>query len=418
MNLLNIQLPKNNFHNLIQLSTLKEHNVYSNWHGSTTYENSFGIYTLTEEDNSFLNSGLYVDPAAKDIPTNDDIIDYVQKFIDYYNIDILLVTDPNAAFLYTHFHNKIKYIGPPEKVARLETDKLYSKEIANNLNIKTPKVLKEGKYSDDDYGCSLNYPAIEKPSHTWGPAVNLFTEKDSKRAIELRDKNQYPRDIDTDYYIEEYICDMIETNVFFVIANGEYRITHTQQIIGENENKTIDGKVWYIGSYIKPLKPEVDIIVREQANIYLKEIAKMGGSYEGSFCGAYTSTGEWYFLEINVRPDIYNSTPTFMTGDNYIKGMFDDISLFEKAWDGIQCDKLLITTLNVDEEYPIHLHSKYDVALPNNLEIKDGKYYVSLFGTDRLKGCGTIIADHNISKEFVKEIEETTHWKFNEDPNP
>ena len=107
-----------------------------------------------------------------------------------------------------------------------------------------------------------------------------------------------------------------------------------------------------------------------------------------------------------------------MTGDNYIKGMFDDISLFEKAWDGIQCDKLLITTLNVDEEYPIHLHSKYDVALPNNLEIKDGKYYVSLFGTDRLKGCGTIIADHNISKEFVKEVEETTHWKFNEDPNP
>ena len=114
MNLLNIQLPKNNFHNLIQLSTLKEHNVYSNWHGSTTYENSFGIYTLTEEDNSFLNSGLYIDPVAKDIPTNDDIIDYVQKFIDYYNIDILLVTDPNAAFLYTHFHNKIKYIGPPE----------------------------------------------------------------------------------------------------------------------------------------------------------------------------------------------------------------------------------------------------------------------------------------------------------------
>ena len=27
----------------------------------------------------------------------------------------------------------------------------------------------------------------------------------------------------------------------------------------------------------------------------------MGGSYEGSFCGAYTSKGEWYFLEINVR---------------------------------------------------------------------------------------------------------------------
>ena len=48
MNLLNIQLPKNHFHTLLHLAQNKQHNVYSNWHYSTSYENTCGIYTLTE----------------------------------------------------------------------------------------------------------------------------------------------------------------------------------------------------------------------------------------------------------------------------------------------------------------------------------------------------------------------------------
>lgn len=403
MNLLNIQLPKNNFHSLLQHGT--KNNIYTNWHGSTTYENRLGIYTLTEEDNNFLDFSIYNNDK-------DAVIDYVKKFIDYYKIDTLQVTDPNAAFLHTYFHDKIKYIGPSELAARLETDKLFSKEIANSVGVKTPSILKQGKYSDSDYGTNLTFPTIEKPSHHWSPAVNLFNEEDAKKAIEIAGAKG-----DDEYFIEEYISDMIETNVFFVVANGEYKITHTQEIIGENLNKTIQQKVWYIGSYIKPLEPKVDLIVREQANIYLKEIAKMGGNYEGSFCGAYTSQGEWYFLELNARPDIFNSTPTFMIGDDYIKGMFEDISLFDKAWKDIKCDKLLITTFNPSDEYPIHLHEKYNVALPNNLEIQNNKFYVSEYGTDNDKGCGTIIADHNIPVEFIKEIEETTPWKFNEEPN-
>ena len=407
MNLLNIQLPKNHFHTLLHLAQNKQHNVYSNWHYSTSYENACGIYTLTEEDNIFLNN------AQKE-----EVIEYIHKFIDHYNIDILQVADPRKAYLHTHFKDKVLYIGPTEEAARLETNKLFSKEIANKVGIKTPKILKQGQYSDSDYGTNLTFPTIEKPANFWNSAVNLFNKKDAETAIELRNKGEHPtygHEFD-EYFIEEYIDDMIETNVFFVISNGEYRITHTQEIIGENLNKTIQQKVWYFGSYIKPLKPEVDIIVRKEAEIYLKEIAKMGGNYEGSFCGAYTSTGEWYFLEINVRPDIFNSTPTFMTGEDYIKGMFEDISLFEKAWKDVKCDKILITHHDCNTEYPLHLHEKYKVSLPNNLEFKDNKFYVSDFATDG-GGCGTIIADHNISKEFIKEIEETTTWTFNKDPN-
>ena len=36
---------------------------------------------------------------------------------------------------------------------------------------------------------------------------------------------------------------------------------------------------------------------------------------------------------------------------------------------------------------------------------------------DKITGAGTVIADHDIPKEFIKEIEETTDWTFNEEPN-
>ena len=407
MNILNIQLPKNHFHTLLHLAQNKEHNVYSNWHGSTSYENACGIYTLTPEDNSYIKG------------KQENVIGYIEKFIDYYNIDILQVADPTKAYLHTHFADKIKYIGPSEKAAKLECDKMFAKATAIKVGCKTPKILKTGKYSDDDYGTNLTFPAIEKPSHMWSPAINLFNEADAKRAIEKVKSTLHPQSGDTneEYFIEEYMGDMIETNVFFVIVNGEYRITHTQEIIGENLNKTIDQNVWYIGSYIKPLKPEVDIIVRKEAEKYLEYIAQFGGNYEGSFCGAYTSEGDWHFLELNARPDVFNSTPTFMTGEDYIKGMFEDISLFEKAWEGKTCDKLLITNVDKDEEYPFDLHKKYNVSIPNNLELINGKFFVSDYGVDIGDGCGTIIADHNISKEFIKEIEETTTWTFNKEPN-
>jgi len=407
MNILNIQLPKNHFHTLLHLAQNKEHNVYSNWHGSTSYENACGIHTLTPEDNSYIKG------------KQENVIGYIEKFIDYYNIDILQVADPTKAYLHTHFADKIKYIGPSEKAAKLECDKMFAKATAIKVGCKTPKILKTGKYSDDDYGTNLTFPAIEKPSHMWSPAINLFNEADAKRAIEKVKSTLHPQSGDTneEYFIEEYIGDMIETNVFFVIVNGEYRITHTQEIIGENLNKTIDQNVWYIGSYIKPLKPEVDIIVRKEAEKYLEYIAQFGGNYEGSFCGAYTSEGDWHFLELNARPDVFNSTPTFMTGEDYIKGMFEDISLFEKAWEGKTCDKLLITNVDKDEEYPFDLHKKYNVSIPNNLELINGKFFVSDYGVDIGDGCGTIIADHNISKEFIKEIEETTTWTFNKEPN-
>ena len=71
MNILNIQLPKNHFHTLLHFAQNKEHNVYSNWHGSTSYENACGIHTLTEQDNIVINSA-----------DKEGLIKYIEKFID------------------------------------------------------------------------------------------------------------------------------------------------------------------------------------------------------------------------------------------------------------------------------------------------------------------------------------------------
>ena len=100
---------------------------------------------------------------------------------------------------------------------------------------------------------------------------------------------------------------------------------------------------------------------------------------------------------------------------------FEDISIFENAWKDKKIEKLLITTESSENEYPLYLHDKYNVSYPNNLELKDGKYYVCLFGIIRhdneKTGCGTVISDHNISIEFKNEVEQTTPWSFNGDPS-
>ena len=407
MNLLNLNLPRCHFHTLIELAK-SGHNVYTNWNGTNKYETSLGIKCLTEEENILVNQL----GAPMELPKNPALI---ETLIDKYNIDILQVSIPNLSYLHTYFKGS-NYIGPPEEVSRLETDKLYAKDIAKQLDLKVPSIIKHGKYLEEDYCKDLVFPCVEKPSHKWSPATVINNKEDVLKLKEQAKRLEWPRHINDDYYIEEFLHNMIETNVFFAISNGKYVITHTQEIIGEGLNKTVVPSVWYFDTYIKPLSPYVDKIVRHEAKKYLEYIAKMGGSWEGSFCGAYTSKGEWYFLEINVRPDIFNSTPIFMTGDEYLEGMFEDISLFEKAWKNKNCQKLLITSKNSEEEYPIHLHDKYNVSYPNNLVIKDNKYFISNYGVGHISDRGTVISDHNISEDFIKEVEKTTSWKFNEEP--
>ena len=107
-----------------------------------------------------------------------------------------------------------------------------------------------------------------------------------------------------------------------------------------------------------------------------------------------------------------------MTGDEYLKGIFEDISLFENAWANKNMQKISVSNENRREPYPIHLHDKYDVTYPANLNLDDdGNYYAWILGDIRpvidlqmpgVRAVGTLICDHNIPSGFIKELEETT----------
>ena len=405
MNILNLSLQKSHFHSLLEYIK-SGHTVYSNYMQYTNYDESFGIKILTEEENiSF----------ATQYQKEEEVVQRVTDLIYKYEIDILQVGMPGLSYLHTHFDDKIKYIGPPEAASKLETNKIYSKNAAIFSGVKVPETIKRGKYGDTDYATNLRFPSVEKPSHIWGPASVFYNEEDARIAREQVLNQAYPRyDKEIEYYIDEYIIDLMEINVFFAISNGSYVITSTHEIIGEGLNKTVEGNIWFHDCYFKPLEPKVDAIVRREASKYLEYIASLGGRYEGTFASAYTPKGEWKFLEMNARPDISNSSPTFMTGDEYLKGLFEDISLFEKAWKNINLQKLVVQA-PAGASYPMHIHDKYNVAYPNNLQIHDsGEYEGSLVGKGHI--TGTIIADHNIPLEFIKEFEETTSWRFNEEP--
>lgn len=428
MNVLNINLPNCHFRSLIEL-VRSGHNVYTTHiiGNKSNYESKFGIQNIREEQNSAVMSYTESDIPELEEHSRFRVVDCVERMIEEYDIDILQVAPPNMAFLHTHFADKLTYIGVPETVSLHEGNKLHGKEAAESLGLNVPRIIKRGNLNASDFLDDLDIPAVIKPSAAWAAAMVIHTEDDVRVMKNNIKSGAWDSSEPQDYYVEEYLQDMIETNIFFAVANGEYAITHTQQIIGEDKNKRPIQSVWFDDTYMKPLDPEIDAIVRDEVQPYLQHLADLGGRWEGSLCGAYTSEGQWYFLETNVRPDVFNSNPTFMSGDDYIKGMIEDVSLFGAAWKDINISKLFIHCDDISTPYPIHLHDKYDVLYPNNLHFIGDDYFVidlqgfveSSFQNEKtfVRSGGTFVIDNNVPAEFIREVEESTSWKFNADPD-
>ena len=297
-------------------------------------------------------------------------------------------------YLHTEFSDTLTYIGPSEVASRLETDRLFAKQIARDAKVKTPEVLHQCSKSEFD-STLWPKPLIIKPTTLWQSAVIVHDGQDDLLT------QYFDNTMEHEIYVEEYITNKIETNVFFTIVNGEYRITHTQQITGEDRNKTIgQDREWYYDTHIEPLFPETDIIVRSHAERLLTQIAKLEGSYEGSLCGFLTHTGDWYLAEINVRPDIQNSIPSC---DNWFRAMTSDISLIRPQ----QLIKVIPTVsaeLALTERYPLKLHDRYKVSAPTSLTSD----YLTLSGS-----CMVVSTDRSAMDAYVSELESTTNFKVN-----
>jgi biotin carboxylase len=380
MNVICFDLPNCNFNNLISLYQAG-HTVYLVTQADTSYLAQKGITILTD-----LGSAYTIKP--ENLPE-------IRTLVSELDIEVMIVTMPTLGFLHTEFADTLTYIGPSEQASRLETDRIFAKQIARDAKVKTPEELHRCSKSEFD-STLWPKPLIIKPTTLWQSAVIVHDGQDDLLSEYLDNT------VEHEIYVEEFITDKIETNVFFVIVNNEFKITHTQQITGEDRNKTIgQDREWYYDTHIEPLYPETDIIVRSHADRLLSEIAKLGGCYEGSLCGFLTHTGDWYLAEINVRPDIQNSVPTM---DNWLTAMTSNIDLIRSQQFIKVIPTLTDPNLASTERYPMELHDKYQVYPPTSLTSD----YLTTSGS-----CMVVSTNRLAMDAYVSELESTTNFRVN-----
>ena len=386
MNIICFDLPNCNFNNLLSLHQAG-HVIHTVTYGDTSYIESQGILTVPELGNVY-------ELTESDLPK-------INKVVTELDIDVMIVTAPFLGFLHNHFSHRLTYIGPSHDASQLEVSKIYAKNFVKQSGVKVPEILEISNSTEFD-STLWPKPLIVKPSHTWNPAIIVNQGQDD--ILTNRINQQHPYEL----FVEEYIHDKIETNVFFTMVNSEFTITHTQRISGEDRNKNVIAREWYFDTYIEALTPEADAIVRHNAELLLTEVAKLGGCYEGSLCGFLTSRGEWYFGEINVRPDVHNSLPVLMSGDDWLTGITSDINLIRSYWRDKVLIKAIPTLSDVKliptERYPIELHDKYRVYPPSSLTAD----YHTQSG-----GC-VVVSEHRVAMDaFVAELEATTNFRVN-----
>lgn len=386
MNIICFDLPNCNFNNLQSLHQAG-HTVHTVTYGDTSYIESLGILTVPELGNIY-------ELTLADLPK-------INKVVTELDIDVMIVTAPFLGFLHNHFSHRLTYIGPSHDASQLEVSKIYAKNFVKQSGVKVPEILEISNSTEFD-STLWPKPLIIKPTTSWAPAVIVNDGQDQLLTDHFNKAKPY------ELFVEEYIHDKIETNVFYTIVNGEFTITHTQRICGEDRNKNVLPREWYFDTFIEQLTPESDQIVRQSAEMLLTEVAKLGGCYEGSLCGFLTSSGEWYFGEINVRPDVHNSLPVLMSGNDWLTGITSDINLIKSYWKNKFLIKAMPTLSDVKliptERYPIELHDKYRVYPPSSLTSD----YLTQSG-----GC-VVVAEHRVAMDaFVTELESTTNFRVN-----
>jgi hypothetical protein len=386
MNIICFDLPNCNFNNLLSLHQAG-HTIHTVTYGDTSYIQSLGINVVESLGNVYKLTTL-------DLPR-------ITQTCQDLDIDIMIVTAPFLGFLHTEFSHLITYIGPTPEASELEVSKTYAKEFVAQSGVRVPEILEISSSTEFD-STLWPKPLIVKPTTTWSPAVIVNSGQDQLLTEHFDRSNPY------ELFVEEYIHDKIETNVFYTIAQGTYTITHTQRICGEDRNKNVMPREWYFDTYIEALTPEADHIVRLNADLLLTEVAKLGGCYEGSLCGFLTSDNIWYFGELNARPDVHNSLPTLMSGDDWLRAMTSDIELTKSYWRDKQLIKAMPTLSDVNliptERYPIELHDKYRVYAPSSLTSD----YLTQSG-----GC-VVVSEHRSAMDaFVSELEQTTNFRVN-----
>jgi len=374
-----------NFHNLISMAE-SGHEVAvvaTSWHSwedvPQTFMSKFGIELLHVNRDSQL---------LKLLPT----------------YDILISTNPRVPHLgdpkhVQKYYPNIEYLGLSRMSASIEFHKFEVRSSLERRGVLTVPLQETPKA-----------PFVVKPKVVPIPMDYAQICLDQKTADHFFTHDEFGKQCNSDNcYFEDYIPKpTIETNVDFCMAKGKWSIRHTQEIIGEDVAKLANQFThWTRTSSFKPLPDWVHDIAVENAKIILDWCVTVckESSYVGQITGLCTPDGEWYFCEINVRPEQTCSLPYFVTGDEYLEAMRGKPEILGDAFPN-HVDKLIVMPNEPDSIYPYHLHEKYGVAIPCGLDIIDGEYRVSRQMRKRSidNRVGIVICDEVIPEGFIHEM--------------
>lgn len=346
MNILAFDLPFSNHHNLVSL-VKSGHTVYRCSYGDHSYLESLGVKSPPEL-------------AYIDFIDSPDKPRLVRDVIEQYDIDLIINTDPQEAWMWIEFASEMPYIGPCNYVSNLEVHRLVGKEFAQKAGVKVPGIL--GRYHSRDFDSSAwSKPLVIKPVERYCSTMvcQPGQEADLKKALD----SEYPHEI----YVEEYLADTREITTNYTVIDGEYIIyvsnydANCQYNYGPDRRQTRD---WHTDVYSVGLDTESDLINRENVEKIVHKLSEYPGNHEGHLTGYMTQDGEWYFGELGVRRYTHSPIPTLFTGDQWLECMLGDMSTYRDAW----CDKTIIQTIiqtsHPEDRYPIELHDTYPEIYP------------------------------------------------------
>jgi hypothetical protein len=289
------------------------------------------------------------------------------------------------------------FLAPTEKALNLETSKIFARKFAEECGIKVPEIYSSGE-DHLSFVPDENIPEqfIIKPSNWWHSAAIIGNHGHWDT---FKDKWM---PFSSPYFCEEMIKGK-ETNISYIMSEGKWAFTFSESC-DESKAKILGGVdpcAWFYGTVVEHLSPEEDQMVRDNVVEYLNQAAKLGGTYEGSITQMLGEDGELYFLENNVRPYVHNTFPIPFSGTEYLDAFMNNPKKIGDWFEGRKFPKLVFQG---GEEYPLHLNTKYNIAEPTGITLKDGKWYVE-------SGAIITVFEDEINMDFVNELEKESDFK-------
>ena len=383
------------------------HTVYTNQVQSEYYLKSLNIHSIHDIPYHIYASQEIIKPKnivelTNELPSL--LIERLEQTIEKYKIDLIINTWPCFNSIIHKKDFGVDIISANELSIKLETEKQFGKMFAEQCGMKTPRNLQTGDDHRELHLKSLPQQFVLKPSNFWNSA-KVIRDKKICEILPIDTIMGIPTGIS--YFCEEYIKGY-ETNISYIMSEGDWSFTFSEHC-DESKAKEVNGggpTAWFTDTIIEQLTPEIDKQVRDNVVDYLNAAAKLGGTYEGSITQMLGEDGELYFIENNCRPYVQNSFPLPLGGNEYLDAFRNNPQKIGDCFVGKKFPKLVLQN---GKEYPVHLHEKYGLPYPTNIEIIEDKYIVNP-DNDSADGLVVVFEDE-INMDFVNEVEKESDFK-------